>query len=166
MTPALLSIIHNIESRKSLDNGNQISEYRVDLINNHRQIYKNYNEKLGIDFSVDVLDFPAIQAFDARVVRIAPGCNNELHKHAHESLFYVINGEAKIHVGDAVMSLKPNELAFVPRWVFHQSKNMSETDELIILAITDFGLTKAILGDYDKRTRLAENGTDAINSDI
>jgi quercetin dioxygenase-like cupin family protein len=166
MTPALLSIINNIESRKSLDDGNQIKDYHADLISNHRQIYRNYNEKLGIDFSVDVLDFPAVQAFDARVVRIAPRCNNELHKHAHESLFYVISGEAQVRVGDAVMSLKPNELAFVPRWVFHQSKNTSDTDELIILAITDFGLTKAVLGDYDKRTRLAENGLDALNSGI
>ncbi len=33
---------------------------------------------------------------------------------------------------------------------------------LVILAITDFGLTSAVLGDYDKRTRLAENGLDAV----
>ena len=30
----------------------------------------------------------------------------------------------------------------------------------MILAITDFGLTSAVLGNYDKRTRLAEQGAD------
>jgi uncharacterized RmlC-like cupin family protein len=165
MTPGLWNIVRNIEARQPLADGAPIDDYHADLINNHREIYRNRNEKLGIDFSVDVLDFPATQAFDARVVRIAPGCNNELHKHAHESLFYVISGEAEVRIGEAKLGLKPGGLAFVPRWVFHQSKNMSQTDELIILAITDFGLTKAVLGDYDKRTRLAANGADAVNSD-
>ena len=38
--------------------------------------------------------------------------------------------------------------------------NLSQDEELVILAITDFALTKAVLGDYDKRTRLAVNGAD------
>lgn len=162
MNSELLNIIKNIEDRNPLATGHQVSEFHADPAKNHREIYRNRNEKLGIDFSVDVLDFPGTQAFDARVVRIVAGCNNELHKHAHESLFYVISGEAEVRIGDATMTLKPGGLAFVPRWVFHQSKNMSENDDLVILAITDFGLTKAVLGDYDKRTRLAANGVDAI----
>ena len=60
------------------------------------------------------------------------------------------------------LALEPGGLAFVPRWHFHQSRNLSETDELVILAITDFGLTKAVLGDYDNRTRLAVNGADVL----
>ena len=162
MNPEFLNLIKNIEDRQPLATAHHASEFQADPVNNHREIYRNRNEKLGIDFSVDVLDFPGTQAFDARVVRIAAGCNNELHKHAHESLFYVISGEAEIRVGDATMTLKSGGLAFVPRWVFHQSKNLSENDELVILAITDFGLTKVVLGDYDKRTRLATNGADAM----
>jgi len=48
----------------------------------------------------------------------------------------------------------------VPRQVFHQTRNTSADKELVILAITDFGFTSAVLGDYDKRTRLAEGGSD------
>lgn len=163
MNPDLLALITNIEARQPLATDAPLAAFHADPGNSHRQIYRNCNAKLGIDFSVDVLDFPGTQAFDARVVRIAAGCNNELHKHAHESLFYVISGTAEVRIGDATLTLNPGGLAFVPRWVFHQSKNLSPTAELVILAITDFGLTKAVLGDYDKRTRLAANGADVLD---
>lgn len=162
MNADLLALITNIEARRPLAADAPVSAFRADPGNNHRQIYRNRNDKLGIDFAVDVLDFPGTQAFDARVVRIAAGGNNELHKHAHESLFYIISGTAEVRIGEATLTLNAGGLAFVPRWVFHQSKNLSQTDELVILAITDFGLTKAVLGDYDKRTRLAENGADVL----
>ena len=163
MNADLLAIITNIEARKPLAADQPVNAFHADPVNNHREIYRNRNDKLGIDFAVDVLDFPGTQAFDARVVRITAGCNNELHKHAHESLFYVISGRAEVRIGGAALTLEPGGLAFVPRWVFHQSKNLSQTDELVILAITDFGLTKAVLGDYDKRTRLAAGGTDVLD---
>ncbi len=162
MNSGLQSLIANIEARKALAEDSPASAFHADLINNHREIYRNRNDKLGIDFSVDVLDFPGTQAFDARVVRIAAGANNELHKHAHESLFYVISGKAEVRIGDDRLTLEPGGLAFVPRWAFHQSRNLSDSEPLVILAITDFGLTKAVLGDYDKRTRLAASGADVI----
>ena len=164
MTPELKAIVKNIEDRQPMARGHSAEDFHADLVKAHRGIYRNRNDKLRIDFSVDVLDFPGTQAFDTRVVRIAAGCNNELHKHAHESLFYVIDGEAEVRIGDETLTLKPGELAFVPRWVFHQTRNMSGSNELILLAITDFGLTKAVLGDYDKRTRLAAHGADALKS--
>ncbi|WP_428632078.1 cupin domain-containing protein [Sphingopyxis sp.] len=163
MNADLLTLITHIEARQPLAADAPVGAFHADPGTNHREIYRNRNDKLGIDFAVDVLDFPGTQAFDARVVRIAAGRNNELHKHAHESLFYVISGNAEVRIGEAKLTLNPGGLAFVPRWVFHQSRNLSPTDELVILAITDFGLTKAVLGDYDKRTRLAENGVDALD---
>jgi quercetin dioxygenase-like cupin family protein len=162
MNSDLLRLVGNIEDRKPLASDHPASAFHADLVNCHREIYRNRNEKLGIDFSVDVLDFPGTQAFDARVVRIAPAANNELHKHAHESLFYVIRGKAEVRIGQERLVLEPGGLAFVPRWVFHQSRNLSDSEPLTILAITDFGLTKAVLGDYDKRTRLATAGLDAM----
>jgi uncharacterized RmlC-like cupin family protein len=162
MNADLLDLIRNIEDRKPLAEGHPASAFHADLLNSHREIYRNQNPKLGIDFSVDVLDFPGTQAFDARVVRIAPAANNELHKHAHESLFYVISGKAEVRIGEDRLVLEPGGLAFVPRWVFHQSRNLSDSEPLTILAITDFGLTKAVLGDYDKRTRLAAAGEDVV----
>lgn len=162
MTPELLSLIANIEDRKPLATDHPASAFQADPVSNQREIYRNRNDKLGIDFSVDVLTFPGLQAFDPRIVRVAPGANNELHKHAHESLFFVISGTAEVRIGEDTVTVGAGGLAFVPRWVFHQSRNLSPTEPLVILAITDFGLTKAVLGDYDKRTRLADQGADAL----
>jgi quercetin dioxygenase-like cupin family protein len=75
-------------------------------------------------------------------------------------LFVVLSGEGEVRVGEAWRPLRCGDVAFVPRWIFHQTRNTSTTDELVILAITDFGLTSAVLGDYDRRTRLAARGDD------
>jgi quercetin dioxygenase-like cupin family protein len=160
MKAELLALVGAIEARQPLASDRAIEDFGAVPMRSHRELYRNRNAKLGIDFTVDVLDFPGTQAFDVRVVRIAAGCNNELHKHAHESLFYVISGEGEVRIADATLPVSQGEVAFVPRWAFHQSRNLSNTEELVILAVTDFGLTKAVLGDYDKRTRLAVQGAD------
>lgn len=160
MKAEMLALVDAIEARQPLAPNRAINDFATDPMRTHRELYRNRNAKLGIDFTVDVLDFPGTQAFDIRVVRIAAGCNNELHKHAHESLFYVMKGEGEVRIGEATLRIGEGEVAFVPRWAFHQSRNVSQTEELVILAITDFGLTKAVLGDYDKRTRLALQGSD------
>jgi hypothetical protein len=123
-------------------------------------LYANRNAALNIDFTVDRLDFPSIQTLDPRVLRIAPGANNELHKHAHETLFVVLAGQGEVKVGERWSPMGVGDVAFVPRWIFHQTRNTSLQDELVVLAITDFGFTKAVLGDYDQRTRLAPGGGD------
>jgi glyoxylate utilization-related uncharacterized protein len=123
-------------------------------------LYRNQNERLGIDFTVERLPFPHLQTIDPRVVRIAPGKNNELHKHAHESIFVILSGEGEVRVGDAWSPVRAGGVAFVPRWIMHQTRNTSPTEPLVVLAITDFGFTSSVLGDYDKRTRLAKDGAD------
>lgn len=160
MNPDVVSIIDNIEARLPLGTGRPPSKFHANVLIGNREIYRNRNDRLAIDFSVDVLDFAGTQVFDPRVVRIAPDKKNELHRHAHESLFYVISGKGALQIGEDLLPLEAGGVAFVPRWAFHQSRNLSSTDELVILAVTDFGLTKAVLGDYDKRTRLAVKGPD------
>lgn len=124
-------------------------------------MYANTNERLGISFSVARLAFPNIQAMDPRVIRIPAGKNNELHRHAHESVFVVVAGEGEVRIGESWSPVRAGDVAFVPRWIFHQTRNTSPHTELIIVAVTDFGLTSAVLGDYDKRTRLAAGGSDS-----
>ena len=124
-------------------------------------VYANQNERLNIDFTVERLGFPDAQTLDPRIVRIAPGKNNELHRHAHESLFAILEGEGAVRVGDRWLPVRSGSIAFVPRWAFHQTRNTSASQPLVLLAITDFGFTSAVLGDYDRRTRLADGGVDA-----
>lgn len=121
--------------------------------------YANREVKRGIDFCVEDHPFAAA-VLDPRVVRIAPGACNEKHRHAHESLFVVLEGSAEIQIGDQTHALERGGVAFVPRWVVHQTCNPSEQQPLMLLAITDFGLTSTVLGDYDARTRLRHNGED------
>jgi mannose-6-phosphate isomerase-like protein (cupin superfamily) len=129
-------------------------------------MYANRNDKLNIDFGVERLAFPDLQVMDPRVLRIAPGRNNELHKHAHESIFVVLEGEGAVRIGDRWSPVKMGDVAFVPRWIAHQTRNTSSERELVILAITDFGFTSAVLGDYDRRTRLAQQGDDAAAATV
>ena len=83
--------------------------------------------------------------------------------HAHETLFVILEGEGEVLVGKIWGKVKKGDVAFVPRWIFHQTKNTSATDGMVVLAITDFGFTSAVLGDYDARTRLATKGPDAVD---
>lgn len=123
--------------------------------------YKNFNSKLNINFSVDKLPFTNLEILDPRIVTIAPNSKNELHRHAHESIFVILSGNGKVRIGSTEYSVKKGQIAFVPRWQVHQTSNTSSESPLVILAIADFGFTSTILGNYDKRTRLAENGDQA-----
>lgn len=127
--------------------------------------YANRDARLGIDFRVERLPFAALQVMDPRLVRIEPGACNEKHRHAHESIFVVLAGKAEILIGSSHTCLQTGDVAYVPRWVVHQTRNCLEDQELLLLAITDFGLTSAVLGDYDARTRLKGQGDQAFCSD-
>lgn len=124
-------------------------------------MYSNTNDRLGVDFLVERLNFPDIQCMDPRVVRIAAGKCNEYHRHAHESIFIVLAGRGEVRVGANRINAAAGDVVYVPRWVFHQTHNIDAATELVILAITDFGLTSAVLGNYDHRTRLRERGDQA-----
>ncbi len=116
-------------------------------------LYQNFNERLNIQFEVDRLPFET-EALDPRIVRIAGGRYNEKHRHAHETIFYIMAGEGSVVIDNNPVAVQPGDVVFVPRWAMHQSQNTGDT-EMVILAVTDFGLTsKAYIGDYLKTARL------------
>ena len=73
MKAELLALVGAIEARQPLASDRAIEDFGAVPMRSHRELYRNRNAKLGIDFTVDVLDFPGTQAFDVRVVRIAAG---------------------------------------------------------------------------------------------
>ena len=123
-------------------------------------MYQNQNIRLNIDFEVTRMDFSDREVFDVRQVQVAPYANTERHRHAHESLFTILNGSGEVVIGSEVIPVAAGDVVFVPRWVFHQTRNTT-AQPLRLLAVTDFGFTAAVLGDYDRRTRLREGGEDA-----
>jgi hypothetical protein len=74
-----------------------------------------------------------------------------------------LEGEAEILVGTERVRLSRGGIASAPRWIVHQSRNVSTERELLLLAITDFGLTSSVLGDYDQQTRLRFQGQDSFS---
>lgn len=154
-------LVDIVKAREPLGEGGNPSALVRHMTTGRSPMYENRHERLGIDFSVCRLAFEDLQTMDPRVVTIAPGCCNELHKHAHESLFVVLEGEAEVRIGSAWHPLQQGQVAFVPRWIFHQTRNASSLEPLVLLAVTDFGFTSAVLGDYDGRTRLLGGGDQA-----
>jgi quercetin dioxygenase-like cupin family protein/pyrroloquinoline quinone (PQQ) biosynthesis protein C len=120
-------------------------------------LYENVVERLNVAFAVERVPFDA-EVLDARLVYIPPGRCNERHKHAHESLFFVLAGEGRVQVGDSSLAVRVGDMVFVPRWVLHQSENLGN-QHMVLLAITDYGLTgKAFIGDYHRTARLKAAG--------
>jgi mannose-6-phosphate isomerase-like protein (cupin superfamily)/pyrroloquinoline quinone (PQQ) biosynthesis protein C len=116
-------------------------------------LYSNTNERLNIQFKVERLPLKT-EALDPRIMRIPAGRNNENHRHAHETIFYILSGEGRVVVDNSVVEVQAGDVVFVPRWAMHQSQNSGNT-EMVILAVTDFGLTgKAYVGDYTRTARM------------
>ncbi len=116
-------------------------------------LYSNTNGRLNIDFAVDRVPFAA-EVLDPRLIRIPAGKYNEKHRHAHETVFYIIDGHGRVLINETAIEVAPGDMVFVPRWAMHQSQNLGET-EMTILAVTDYGLTgNAYIGSYLKTARM------------
>lgn len=127
--------------------------------------YSNQNERLKIDFTVEHLSFSS-EVLDTRLVRVQPGANNERHRHAHETIYYILEGTGVVSINDTNMDVKAGDVVFIPRWAFHQALNMGES-ELAILTVTDYSLTgKAYFGNYLKTARHDENLADVATGSM
>ena len=100
------------------------------------------DDKRQQEFSVARLPCDA-ETLDPRIVRIAPGKFNNLHRHAHETLFCLLQGEGEILIGDDWLPFKAGEAVFAPRWAMHQTHNTG-SDELVMYAITDYYLSHRV----------------------
>jgi mannose-6-phosphate isomerase-like protein (cupin superfamily)/pyrroloquinoline quinone (PQQ) biosynthesis protein C len=148
------SILQSIEAPKSLATGIiDLSMLKSDREAQAKEIYRNKKAKFNIDFAVDRLSFPATQVLDPRIIKILPGKNNEKHRHAHEAVFYIIQGSGLVSIDNHSIEITSGDTVFIPRWCTHQSQNTGDV-EMKILAVTDFGLTSKILGNYEQKTRL------------
>jgi mannose-6-phosphate isomerase-like protein (cupin superfamily) len=153
------TILERINEQKSLTSAESAEELVSSLTDKRLSgLYENKVDELNIDFTVQILPFP-LEVLDPRIVRVAPGKANELHRHAHETVFIFLEGEGKVVVDQFENAVKPGDFAFIPRWCNHQSINTGDTD-LVFLAVADFGLTgKSFVGNYLKTARLKAQST-------
>jgi hypothetical protein len=147
-------LLEKISDQKSLTSATSAAEL-ISSLNDVRLsgLYDNKVDELNIDFSVQILPF-GLEVLDPRIVRVRPNKANEMHRHAHETVFIFLEGEGKVIVDQFENAVKPGDFAFIPRWCNHQSVNTGDTD-LVFLAVADFGLTgKSFVGNYLKTARL------------
>src|SRR5215510_9305664 len=116
-------------------------------------LYSNTNERLNIDFAVNRVPFAA-EVLDPRLIRIPAGKYNEKHRHAHETVFYIIAGHGRVLINETAIEVAPGDMVFVRRWAMHQSQNLAK-DKMRILAVTDYGLTRnPYIGNHLKTARM------------
>jgi quercetin dioxygenase-like cupin family protein len=150
MTEELERLISVIARRRPLRAGADASRLVQRADSAARQMYTNHHERKGIAFQVQRLAFPGLQAMDAQIARIAPGKSNERQRHAHESICVVLEGEGRVLAGEVWSEIRAGDVFFIARGVEHQTWSSDTGRDLVILAITDFLLTSAVLGDYDR----------------
>jgi mannose-6-phosphate isomerase-like protein (cupin superfamily)/pyrroloquinoline quinone (PQQ) biosynthesis protein C len=100
---------------------------------------------LGTAGAIQRLDFDARQTLDVLTIALPPGASTGRHRHAHETVLHVMEGTGSALIGDQTVSLAPGDTAFIPRWVFHQTRNTG-TQPLVALTVTDSPLCSSILG--------------------
>ncbi len=147
-------LLENINLQKSLTDVQDKKEL-VSNINDTRLsgLYENKVDELGIEFNVHLLPFK-LEVLDPRIVTVKPGKANEMHRHAHETVFIFLQGKGKVKVDNYENEVGPGDFALIPRWSIHQSINIG-TEDLVFLAVADFGITgKSYTGDYLKTARL------------
>jgi mannose-6-phosphate isomerase-like protein (cupin superfamily) len=156
-TVRLGALTEKINEQKSLTHVQEGKELISTIsASNLEALYNNKVDQLNIDFNVFRLPF-ALEVLDARLVIVKPGKTNEMHRHAHETVFVFLQGQGKVIVDQYENEVEPGTFAVIPRWCVHQSVNLGE-EELIFLAIADFGLTgKSFMGNYLHSARLKQN---------
>lgn len=147
-------LLERLNGKTSLSHSHDPMDYVSGLDDSRLEgLYENKMEGQNIDFFVQKLPFP-LEVLDPRIVRIPPGKTNELHRHAHETVFVYLRGSGHAKVDDVQIPVKPGDFVFIPRWCRHQSVNEG-SDEMVFLAVADFGLTgKSFFGNYLKTARL------------
>lgn len=138
------SLIENIDKEPTFISENKadsdlIKDNLISLNNLNNILYQNKNKNNNVDFTVDRVPFDT-DVLDPRLVRIPVGSHNELHNHAHETIFLILEGKGEVLIGKDTMPVEPGDLVFVPRWAQHQTINTSDK-ELRFFAVTDYGLT-------------------------
>lgn len=141
----LRPIINGIDERRSLSPQNAAS-LRVRASDPTPALYTNRVDAEGIDFSVTRIAVPT-EVLDPRRVLVPPGKRNELHRHAHETFLYFLEGTGRVLVDDHLLEVGPGDSVLVPRWALHQTQNTGERP-LSFVAVTDYRLTdRAFWGD-------------------
>lgn len=129
---------------------------------NNVPLYQNKDLDNQINFDVQRIKVNA-DVLDPRVVTIPVGYTNENHRHAHETIFLILEGNGEILIGNIKRNVSKGDIVFVPRWLPHQTRNIGTT-QLKFFAITDYGLTGRLSQNSESSYR--KNKHDALHTPL
>ena len=91
---------------------------------------ETYSSKMILD-SV-VAGGPATQMNEGT---LAPGCSTAGGVHEKPEIYYIVKGEAVLHLDDDTYDVAPGSLAYIPGGVFHWLENKSKTEAFVLLTL-------------------------------
>lgn len=63
------------------------------------------------------------------------GCKTSGGVHNETEIYYVVKGEAVLHLGEEKIDIKPGSVAYIPAGVSHSLDNKSETEDFLFLTL-------------------------------
>ena len=63
------------------------------------------------------------------------GCSTPGGVHTATEIYYIVKGEAVLHLGDERFDIKPGSVVYIPAGVFHALDNKSKTEDFVLLAL-------------------------------
>jgi len=63
------------------------------------------------------------------------GCSTPGGVHTATEIYYVVKGEAVLHLGEEKMDIKPGSIVYIPAGVFHALDNKSKTEDFVLLTL-------------------------------
>ncbi len=90
----------------------------------------SYSSKMLLD------DFVAgTQAINVNEGTLKGGGKTGGAVHEADEVYYVLKGEAVLHLGDETADIKPGDLIFIPAGVFHSLDNKSQAEDFVLLTL-------------------------------
>ena len=86
---------------------------------------------------------------------LKPGCHTDgaAHKAPYDEVYYVLSGEAVLHMDGADYEIKKDAIVFIPGGTFHSLTNKSKTRKFVILTICPLQPESGVNGVYDLRKK-------------
>jgi len=84
---------------------------------------------------------------------LKPGCRTEgaIHREPYDEVYYVLSGEAMLHLGEETYDIDKDTIVFIPGGTFHSLDNKSETEVFVLLTIWHTHPEKGVNEVYDLR---------------
>ncbi len=82
------------------------------------------------------------------------GCSTPGGIHKAAEIYYVVKGEAVLHLGEELIDIKPGSVVYIPAGVFHALDNKSRMEDFVLLTlwedVTHNGVYKTRLETWGK----------------